>query len=163
MPTSNQTPGPDQTPRFGTLAVVTYGLVLVTLVASIAAYYYMSRQATSQNAAKLEGTRTVQVGAVWIPAYPGAAFRHKTSQVNGDTTEGSLDFQSADPAAQVVAFLDDMLQRMGYTTTIETNNVGGGTVQAFRHGGRMRAFVTVESSREGAQGRITTLYRDERP
>ncbi len=170
VPSSNQNPGSNQTraprsneePRFGTLAMVTYGLVFLTLALSIAAYFFMSRQATSQNAVKLENTRTVQVGAVWIPAYPGAAFRDKASQVNGNTTEGSLDFRSADPAAQVVAFFGDTFQRMGYTTTVATNNVGGGTVQAFRHGGRMHAFVTVESSREGAQGHITTLYRDER-
>jgi hypothetical protein len=153
---------PRQSPRFGILALVTYGSVVFTLVVAVGGYYYLSSRKPPETAeTRLGDTRTVQVGAVWIPAYPNAALLNPRSSSRGDATEGSLEFRSPDPAAQVVSFFEQTLGNMGYQTTVVTNNVGGGTVQAFRRGGRSRAFVSVESSREGSQGRITTLYRED--
>lgn len=142
--------------------LVTYGSVVLTLALAVGGYYFfLSRKAPEPPPSNLSDTRTVQVGAAWIPAYPNAALFNLRSSSKGDITEGSLEFRSADPAAQVLAFFEETLSGMGYQTTVVANNVGGGTVQAFRRGGRSRAFVTVESSREGSQGRITTLHRQE--
>jgi hypothetical protein len=150
-----------QSPRIGLLALLTYGLVILTVIVAVAGYrFYLSR--VPQPAPELADTRTVQVGAVWVPPYPGASLQAPTTQLRGDLTDGSMNFKTSDPAAQVVSFFESTLRRTGYQTSVAANNVAGGTVQAIRLGGRTRIVVTVESTREGSAGTVRTLHREEK-
>lgn len=148
-------------PEFGKLALVTYAMVGLFLALAVGSYYYFISERRESEQASMADTRTVQIGAIWVPAYPGAALRPPEVAKRGDTIDGSMNFTTSDPAAQVVSFFENSLKRTGYQTTLAGNNVGGGTVQAVRQGGRMRVVVTVEAARDGADVAIRTLYRDD--
>lgn len=153
--------------RFGLLALVTYGLVFLFTGLAIGTYYYLDARREGGGQSDVADTRTVQVGAIWVPAYPGAALRPPEVATREDLVDGKMDFTTSDPAAQVISYFQSILAQTGYQVMASPsgespNNLGGGTVQAIRQGGRLRIVVTVEAARAGSDVSIRTLARTER-
>jgi len=94
-------------PNIWALASVTYGAVIAVTILSILAYYYLApKRADSSSAA-----RSLAVGSVWVPVYPGALVEGTVSARRESTTESTMNFETKDPADQVLAFYQAALKK----------------------------------------------------
>jgi hypothetical protein len=146
-------------PNLWALASVTYGAVIAFAIVSVVAYYYLAPKRTvSQQLTDAE--RSMAVGSVWMPVYPGATIQGTASTKRDKVTESTLKFESADPADRVLSFYQTALNKGVFRFETVTKNAGGGSVQSIVHDGKTTVVVTIQASGERSQGEIRTLDRD---
>ncbi len=155
-------PTPRKDPKFGSLIMVTYGLVTIMTAVAIGGYYYMSSHMQNPGVS-LDQTghdRLVQVGAVWVAQYPGALLAKgniRTEEIpDGELTEGEMAFRTSDHPDKVLAYYRDKLGAVGYQVSEAAENEKGGSVQAVRMGGRTRVQVVVDSE-DQPDGSVATI------
>ena len=141
------------------LASVTYGAVILVTILSVVAYYYVlpKRMASQANEA-----RSVAVGSVWIPVYPASTIEGTASAKRENVTESTLNFESTDPADQVLSFYQAALKKGVFRFDTVTKNTGGGTVRSILHEGKTTVLVTIQTAGGRSRGEIRTLDKDTR-
>ena len=141
------------------LAGVTYGAVIAVAIVSILAYYYLAPKRTkSQQLTDAE--RSMAVGSVWIPVYPGAMVESATSQKRESGTESSLNFATRDQADRVLSFYQAALKKGVFRFDTVTKKEGGGTVRSVVHAGKTTVVVTIRTTSGGSRGEIRTVDKD---
>jgi hypothetical protein len=152
-------PPAQKPPNLWAVASVTYGAVIAFAIVSVVAYYYLAPKRTvSQQLTDAE--RSMAVGSVWMPVYPGATIQGTASTKRDNVTESTLKFESADPADRVLSFYQTALKKGVFRFETVTKNAGGGSVQSIVHDGKTTVVVTIQASGERSQGEIRTLDRD---
>ena len=63
---------PQKPPNLWGVASVTYGAVIAVTIISIVAYYYLAPKRTASQQI-FDAERSMAVGSVWMPIYPGAS------------------------------------------------------------------------------------------
>jgi hypothetical protein len=148
-------------PNIWALASVTYGAVILVTVLSVVAYFYMAPQRTESQPG--DAARSVAVGSVWIPVYPGAVMEGTASTKQENGTESTLNFESKDPAGRVWSFYEKALKKGVFRfNTVTRSAGGGGTVRSIVHEGKTTVLVTIQSTSEGSRGAIRTVDKDTR-
>ncbi len=148
---------PQKPPNFWALASVTYGVVIVLTLVSVVTYYYLARKET---ASPSDAARSVIVGSVWIPVYPGSRVENTASTKQEGGSESTLSFASKDQAGRVLSFYQAALRKGVFRFDTVTRNAGGGTIRSLAHEGKTSVQVTVQSSGAGSRGEIRTLDTD---
>jgi hypothetical protein len=142
------------------LASVTYGAVVAVAILSILAYYYLApkRTATQQ---LTDAERSMAVGSVWIPIYPGGTVEGTASTKQDKATESTLNFGTQDQADRVLSFYQKALKKGVFRfDTVTRSDGGGGTVRSTTHEGKTTVVVTIHTTGEGSRGEIRTIDRD---
>ena len=141
------------------LASVTYGAVIAVAIISILAYYYLApkRTATQQ---LTDAERSMEVGSVWIPIYPGGMVESTASAKQDSATESTLTFGTKDQPDRVLSFYRAALKKGVFRFDTVTKSDGGGTVRSMAHEGKTTVVVTIFATGEGARGEIRTIDRD---
>jgi hypothetical protein len=154
-------PKPTRTaPKIWAVASVTYGAVIFVTLLSIGAYYYVAKGPGAQTG---DTTRAVTVGSVWMPVYPGASIASTASAQRDSATESTLNFESSDPADQVLSFYQAALKKGIFRfETVQKNATGGGSVRSVVHEGKTTVVVTVQPAAKGALGEIRTVDKANR-
>ncbi len=146
-------------PNLWALASVTYGAVIAVAILSVVAYYYLApRRTASQQLTDAE--RSMAVGSVWIPIYPGGTIEGTASAKQDSGTESTLTFGTKDQAERVLSFYQAALKKGVFRFDTVTKNDGGGTVRSMAHKGQTTVVVTIHATGEGARGEIRTIDRD---
>jgi len=141
------------------LASVTYGAVVAVAIISIVAYYYLApkRTATQQ---LTDAERSMAVGSVWIPIYPGGTVEGTASAKQDKATTSILNFGTKDQADRVLSFYGAALKKGVFRFDTVTRSDGGGTVRSMAHKGKTTVVVTIHATGEGSRGEIRTIDRD---
>jgi hypothetical protein len=141
------------------LAGVTYGAVIVVAIISILAYRYLApkRTATQQ---LTDAERSMAVGSVWIPIYPGGTVEGTASAKQDKATESTLNFGTKDEADRVLSFYEKALKKGVFRFDTVAREDGGGTVRSMAHQGKTTVVVTIHATGNGTQGEIRTIDRD---
>jgi hypothetical protein len=134
---------------------VTYGLVALTTLLAVAAYFYFRAGVRAGEQADPNPQRRIMVGTVWVPVYINATYIEPEQQQEKAISTGGVKFRTKDSAAAVLTFYQDSLRRGGFVTLTPSDN--GGTVQVVQNGGRTSVRVTVTSGAENTTGEIRTL------
>jgi hypothetical protein len=138
---------------------VTYGAVIVVAIISIVTYYYLApRRTVSQELTDAE--RSMVVGSVWIPIYPGGMVQGTASTKKDSATESTLNFGTKDQADRVLAFYQAALKKGVFRFDTVTKSDGGGTVRSLTHQGKTTVVVTIHATEGGSQGEIRTIDKD---
>src|ERR1700730_4753556 len=87
------------------LAGVTYGAVIAVAIISILAYYYLAPKRT-ESQQLTDAERSMAVGSVWIPIYPGGTVEGTASTKQDKATESTLNFETKDQADRVLSFYE---------------------------------------------------------
>ena len=151
---------PRKPPNIWALASVTYGAVIAVTVLSILAYYYLAPHRTESQSGDL--VRSVAVGSVWIPVYPGAAIEGTASEKRESGTESTLNFATRDQSGRVLSFYEAALKKGVFRFDTVTKNDGGGTVRSIVHEGKTTVVVTIHANGDGSAGEIKTVDKDTR-
>ena len=141
------------------LAGVTYGAVIAVAIVSILAYYYLAPKRT-ESQQLTDAERSVAVGSVWMPVYPGATVESTNYTKRDNLTESTLNFATKDHADQVLSFYQAALKKGVFRFNTVTRKDGGGTVRSVVHEGKTTVVVTIHKSGEGSGGEIKTTDRD---
>jgi hypothetical protein len=142
------------------LASVTYGAVIAVTVLSVLAYYYVAPKRTESQSG--DAARSLAVGSVWIPVYPGATVEGTVSEKRGSGTESTLNFETRDQADRVLSFYEDKLKKGVFRFDTVKKHADGGTVRSVLHGGKTTVVVTIHATGESTRGEIVTIDRDTR-
>jgi len=146
-------------PNIWALASLTYGAVIAVTIISILAYYYVAPKRTkSQQLTDAE--RSMAVGSVWIPIYPGGTVENTASSKQDSTTESTLTFGTKDHTDRVLSFYQAALRKGVFRFDTVTKSDGGGTVRSMAHQGKTTVVVTIRATGEGSRGEIRTIDRD---
>jgi hypothetical protein len=145
-------------PNLWVLASVTYGAVIVVTILSILAYYYLVPKRTDPLFG--DSVRSMAVGSVWIPVYPGAMVERTASAKQDSATESTLNFGTKERADRVLSFYQAALKKGVFRFETVTKNADGGTVQSIVHQGKTTVVVKIHATGEGSQGEIRTIDRD---
>jgi len=156
MPTMSAPPR--KPPNLWALASVTYGAVIAVTVLSILAYYYLVPKRTDPLFG--DAVRSMAVGSVWIPVYPGAMVAGTASNKRETATESTLNFESKDQANRVLSFYQAALKKGVFRFDTVTKNASGGTVRSMAHDGKTTVVVTIHATGAGSRGEIQTIDRD---
>jgi len=146
-------------PNLWVLAGITYGAVIAVAIISIVAYRYLaperpvSRQLT-------DAERSMAVGSVWIPIYPGGTVEGTSSTKQDRATESTLNFGTKDQPQHVLSFYEAALKKGVFRFDTVARSEGGGTVRSMAHQGKTTVVVTVHGTAEGSRGEIRTIDRD---
>jgi len=146
-------------PNIWALASVTYGAVIAVTIISIVAYYYLAPKRTASRQLT-DAERSMIVGSVWIPIYPGAVVTGTASTTQNSTIESRLTFDSKDQADDVLSFYRAALRKGVFRFDTVTRADGGGTVRSMAHEGKTTVVATIHASGGGSQGEIRTIDRD---
>ena len=146
-------------PNIWALASITYGAVIAVAIISVVAYYYLApkRTATQQ---LTDAERSMAVGSVWMPIYPGGTVEGTASTKQDNTTDSSLTFGTKDPADRVLSFYQSALKKGVFRFNIVKKADDGGTVRSMAHDGKTTVVVTIHATAEGSTGEIHTIDRD---
>jgi len=146
-------------PNVWVLASVTYGAVIAVAIISIVAYRYLApKRTTTQQLTDAE--RSMIVGSVWMPIYPGSTVEATASTKKDSATESTLTFGTKDHADRVLSFYQAALKKGVFRFDTVTKSDGGGTVRSMAHEGKTTVVVTVHAANEGSLGEIRTIDRD---
>jgi hypothetical protein len=154
-------PPPRKPPNIWALASVTYGAVIAVTILSIVAYFYLAPKRTASQQLT-DAERSVAVGSVWLPVYPGAMVEGTTYNKREDVTESTLNFETKDQADRVLSFYQEALKKGVFRFNTVTKNTGGGTVRSVVHAGKTTVVVTVQMADERSKGEIRTVDRESR-
>jgi len=138
------------------LAGVTYGAVIAVAIVSIVAYYYMAPKRT-QSQQLTDAERSMAVGSVWIPVYPGATVEGTESAKHDSVTESTLNFATKDGPDRVLSFYQAALKKGVFRFNTVTKDDGGGTVRSMTHAGKTNVVVTIRTTGDGSRGEIKTV------
>ena len=153
------TPAPvRKPPNIWVLASVTYGAVILVTILSILAYFYVAPKRTDPLFG--DAVRSMAVGSVWIPVYPGAMVAGTASNKRENVTESSLNFDSKDQADRVLSFYQAALKKGVFRFSTVRKDADGGTVRSMAHDGKTTVVVTIHAASEGSRGEIQTIDRD---
>ncbi len=144
-------------PNIWALASVTYGAVIVVTILSILAYYYLVPKRTDPLFG--DSVRSMAVGSVWIPIYPGAMVEGTTSAKQDSATESTLNFGTKDQPDRVLSFYQAALKKGVFRFDTVTKDADGGTIQSIVHQGKTTVVVKIHATGEGSQGEIRTIDR----
>ena len=150
-----------KTPNIWGLAGITYGAVIAVTLLSIVAYYYVAAPKSAQSQL-FDATRSMAVGSVWMPVYPGAEMTNTGSAQRDGATESTLIFETKDPADTVLSFYQAAMKKGVFRFNTVQKTAQGGTVQSTVHQGKTTVVVTVVASGEGTRGEIRTLDKETR-
>jgi hypothetical protein len=145
-------------PNLWAVASVTYGLVIVVTILSILTYYYLVPKRTDPLFG--DSVRSMAVGSVWIPVYPGAMVEGTVSAKQDKATESTLKFGTKDRTDRVLSFYEAALKKGVFRFETVTKNPDGGTIQSIVHQGKTTVVVNIHATGEGSQGEIRTIDRD---
>jgi hypothetical protein len=145
-------------PNVWALASVTYGAVIVVTILSILGYYYLVPKRTDPLFG--DSVRSMAVGSVWIPVYPGAMVEGTGSAKQDSATESTLNFGTKDQADRVVSFYQAALKKGVFRFETVTKDTDGGTIQSIVHQGKTTVVVKIHATGEGSRGEIRTIDRD---
>jgi len=134
---------------------VTYGLVAITTIIALGAYYYM----ISGTKTEPERAGNITVGTVWVSMYPGAIVHDTTSSRHGDASEGTLKFGSVDPTAKVLAFYRTSLHKGGFQLE---GNSDEHTLRAIGRAGKVEVTISADPRGEGSESQIATIDRQKK-
>jgi hypothetical protein len=140
------------------LAGVTYGAVILVAIVSIVAYYYLAPKRT-ESQQLTDAERSMAVGSVWMPVYPGAMVQGTASEKHESVTESTLSFATKDQADRVLSFYQAALKKGVFRFDTVTKHDGGGTVRSVVHAGKTTVLVTIRTTGEGSRGEIKTIDR----
>jgi hypothetical protein len=141
------------------LASVTYGAVIAVAILSILAYYYVAPKRTASQQLT-DAERSMAVGSVWIPIYPGGTIEGTASTKQDSGTESTLTFGTKDTTDRVLSFYQAALKKGVFRFDTVTKNDGGGTVRSMAHQGKTTVVVTIHTTGGGTRGEIRTIDRD---
>jgi hypothetical protein len=141
------------------LASVTYGAVILVAILSILAYYYVAPKRTASQQLT-DAERSMAVGSVWIPIYPGGTIEGTASAKQDSGTESTLTFGTKDTTDRVLSFYQAALKKGVFRFDTVTKNDGGGTVRSMAHQGKTTVVVTIHATGGGTRGEIRTIDRD---
>ena len=139
---------------------MTYGAVIVVTVLSVVAYYYIARGRTESPA--IDSARTMAVGSVWIPVYPGSTVEGTVSAARDGATESTLNFATRDQAGAVLSFYQAALKKGVFRFDTVTKSDDGGSVRSIVHEGKTIVVVTIRATGEGSRGEIRTVDKETR-
>lgn len=159
-PPSEETVGVRKSPSILALASVTYGAVIAVTIISILAYYFLVPKRTDAQFG--DQVRSVSVGSVWIPVYPGGKVAGNSSTKRGIVTESILDFETSDPPDRVLSYYEAALKKGIFRFDTVSKIENGGTVRTVVHEGKTTVLVTVLGSGEGSRGKVRTIDSDGR-
>jgi len=71
-----------------------------------------------------------------------------------------MNFETKDPADQVLSFYQAALKKGVFRFDTVTKNNGGGTVRSVVHQGKTTVVVTVQTIEQRSRGEIRTIDRD---
>ena len=145
-------------PNIWVLASVTYGAVIAVTILSVLAYYYLA--AKHSDVQPSDAARSVTVGSVWIPVYPGAMVTGTASEKRADVTESTFSFETADQSDRVLSFYQAALKKGVFRFNTVTRDSGGGTVRSIVHEGKTSVVVTIRTAGERSRGEIRTIDRN---
>jgi hypothetical protein len=146
-------------PNIWALAGLTYGAVIAVTIISVVAYYYLAPKRTvSQQLTDAE--RSMAVGSVWMPIYPGATVESTGSTKQDSATNSTLAFGTKDQADRVLSFYQAALKKGVFRFDTVTKDASGGTVRSMAHKGKTTVVVTIHATGEGSRGEIRTTDRD---
>lgn len=146
-------------PNIWALASVTYGAVIAVTIISMVAYYYLApKRTTSQQLTDAE--RSMVVGSVWMPIYPGAAVESTASTKQDRVTSSTLTFGTRDQPDRVLSFYQAALKKGVFRFSTVTKDGGGGTVRSMAHNGKTTVAVTIRVTADGSRGEIRTIDKD---
>lgn len=140
---------------------MTYGAVISVAILSILAYYYLAPKRTASQQLT-DAERSMAIGSVWIPIYPGGTVESTASTKQAGTTESTLTFGTKDPAVRVLSFYQAALKKGVFRFDTVTRSDGGGTVRSMAHEGKTTVVVTIRPTPEGCRGEIRTTDKDTR-
>ena len=83
-------------PNLWAVASVTYGAVIAVAIVSIVAYYYLAPKRTVSQQI-FDAERSMAVGSVWMPIYPGAIDREHGIRQAGRRDREHLDLRNQRP------------------------------------------------------------------
>jgi len=146
-------------PNLWALASVTYGAVIAVAIISVVAYYYLAPKRTASQQLT-DAERSMAVGSVWIPIYPGGTIEGTGSTKQDSGTESTLTFGTKDQADRVLAFYQAALKEGVFRFNTVTKTVEGGTVRSMAHKGKTTVVVTIRATGAGTRGEIRTTDRD---
>jgi hypothetical protein len=147
-------------PNIWALASVTYGAVIAVAIISVLAYYYVAPKETSSQQQLTDAERSMPVGSVWIPIYPGGTVEGTGSTKQEHTIDSHLTFATKDPADQVLSFYQAALKKGVFRFNTVTKSDAGGMVRSMAHDGKTSVTVTIRATDAGTQGEIRTIDRD---
>ena len=146
-------------PNLWGVASVTYGAVIAVVIISVVAYHFLAPKRTvSQQLTDAE--RSMAVGSIWMPIYPGATVEDTASAKQDSATESTLTFGTKDRPDRVLSFYQAALRKGAFRFDTVTRQAGGGTVRSMAHQGKTTVVVTVSATDTGARGKIQTVDRD---
>jgi hypothetical protein len=146
-------------PNIWAVAGWTYGAVIAVTILSVVTYYYLAPHRTkSQELTDAE--RSVAVGSVWVPVYPGAMVEGTTYNPQKNSTESTLTFATTDQAERVLSFYQVALKKGVFRFSTVTKSPGGGTVRSIVHQGKTSVVVTISTTGDHSQGEIRTIDKD---
>jgi len=142
-------------PNLWALASVTYGAVIAVTILSVLVYYYIVPKPVESQLS--DATRSMAVGSVWIPVYPGAMVEGTESAKRDSVTESTLNFATRDQADRVLSFYQAALKKGVFRFDTVTKSDGGGAVRSVVHAGKTTVVVTIRTAGEGSRGEIKTI------
>jgi hypothetical protein len=146
-------------PNIWALASVTYGAVIAVAIISVVAYYYLAPKRTASQQLT-DAERSMAVGSVWVPVYPGATVESTGSTKQDRVTSSTLTFGAKDPAGRVLSFYQAALKKGVFRFSTVTRDGGGGTVRSMAHDGKTTVVVTIRVTGGGSWGEIRTIDKD---
>src|SRR5690348_4541799 len=91
-------------PNIWALASLTYGAVIAVAIISVLGYYYVAPKQAATQQQLTDAERSMPVGSVWIPIYPGGTVEGTGSTKQDNTIESTLNFATKDPTDRVLSF-----------------------------------------------------------
>jgi hypothetical protein len=150
---------PARKPNIWAVASVTYGAVILVAIISVVAYYFLAPKRTpSQQLTDAE--RSMAVGSVWMPIYPGATVESTGSTKQDSATDSVLTFATKDQVDRVLSFYQAALKKGVFRFNTVKKDDGGGTVRSMAHEGKTTVTVTIRTTAGGSEGEIRTVDRD---
>jgi len=132
---------------------------MAVAIVSIVAYYYLAPKRT-ESQQLTDAERSMAVGSVWIPVYPGSMVEGTGSEKRDSLTESTLNFATKDGSDRVLAFYQAALKKGVFRFNTVTKKDGGGTVRSVVHAGKTTVVVTIRTTSGGSRGEIRTVDKD---
>jgi hypothetical protein len=147
-------------PNIWALASLTYGAVIAVAIISVLAYYYVAPKQAATQQQLTDAERSMPVGSVWIPIYPGGTVEGTASSKQDNTIDSRLNFATKDPTDRVLSFYQAALKKGAFRFNTVTKTDGGGMVRSMAHDGKTTVVVTIQAAGTGSTGEIRTVDRD---
>ena len=95
----------------------------------------------------------------WAPVYPGSSPQGAFSTTTAEGAQNTFTFQTKDPAAQVLTWVENQLKGSGFGVTSTTKTPQGGLITAQDAAEKRMLMITVGSSGDGTEGSVTAIEK----